>query len=520
MPNGDATETVQFKSPTTGAVKALGADDWEEALSRGYTPVDHTVLYSPEGKRGMVPNAELRDYMKQGYQTTPETQFEQDRPGHGITMEGAGSAAWETAKGLPGGFLKLLDPTEPFRHPGDMPIVRSIREMASAAKDPNTAWWEVPVAGAGSLVGMSAQSAREHARRGEGGSIVGEAAVPIAMAIGGELASQTGLVPRAAEKAGAARESVGDAIHNPETGRMTSGAARVARTSGIIAGGGAGHLIPIPGAGSAGALAGYTLAPSILERMFPESAGRISIREAAQQTAQDELLRQEALKNPAVTSKKPLGPEPPAMRANPFEGATSSSIRTTPFAGEQTLPPTPKEAPTPMPKVKSRAEVQAEQETGKPIAVYPEPRPESPSARPGAMYSVPRTELPGAAMRGTPGAADVLRNLGEPVLFEPRGEISAPRSRILFNAQGAPIETGEAIPQGNPTPFGKSIGAPALRREVQEFATPSRAMQTPEWMAQQRSYELQKARDILRNPKATDAERAVAQSRLKESGQL
>jgi hypothetical protein len=65
MPNGDATETVQFKSPTTGVVKGLGSDDWDEALSRGYTPVDHAVLYSPEGKRGMVPNAELRDYMKQ-----------------------------------------------------------------------------------------------------------------------------------------------------------------------------------------------------------------------------------------------------------------------------------------------------------------------------------------------------------------------------------------------------------------------------------------------------------------------
>jgi hypothetical protein len=107
------------------------------------------------------------------------------------------------------------------------------------------------------------------------------------------------------------------------------------------------------------------------------------------------------------------------------------------------------------------------------------------------------------------------------LLFEPRGEISAPRSRILFNAQGVPIEasTQQAIPQGNPTPFGKSIveiGAP-LRREVQEFATPSKAMQTPEWLAQENSYELQKARDILRNLSATDEERAIAEARLQEN---
>jgi hypothetical protein len=158
MPNGD-TETVQFKSPTTGAVKPLGSEDWEAALSRGYKPVDHTIMFSPEGKRGFVPNAELRDYMGQGYQTTPETQFEKDRPGHGITSEGAGTAALETAKGIPGGILKLLDPTEPFRHPSDIPIVRSIREMGAAAKDPDARWWEVPVAGAGSLFGMSAESA-------------------------------------------------------------------------------------------------------------------------------------------------------------------------------------------------------------------------------------------------------------------------------------------------------------------------------------------------------------------------
>jgi hypothetical protein len=37
-------------------------------------------------------------------------------------------------------------------------------------------------------------------------------------------------------------------------------------------------------------------------------------------------------------------------------------------------------------------------------------------------------------------------------------------------------------------------------------------MDVPEWRAQERSYELQKARDILRNPSATEEERGYRRS--------
>lgn len=53
--------------------------------------------------------------------------------------------------------------------------------------------------------------------------------------------------------------------------------------------------------------------------------------------------------------------------------------------------------------------------------VYPEPRTAGPSERPGAMYSVPRDQLPGLAASGAPGAADVLRATGQPVIYEPKG---------------------------------------------------------------------------------------------------
>jgi hypothetical protein len=92
-----------------------------------------------------------------------------------------------------------------------------------------------------------------------------------------------------------------------------------------------------------------------------------------------------------------------------------------------------------------------------------------------------------------------------------------PRSVTRFTSEGVPIKEG--LPQGNPTPFGKSIretAAPALRPEVEGLVR-SRAMEIPEWKAQEQSYELQKARDILRNANATDEDKAVSQARIEES---
>jgi hypothetical protein len=59
--------------------------------------------------------------------------------------------------------------------------------------------------------------------------------------------------------------------------------------------------------------------------------------------------------------------------------------------------------------------------------------------------------------------------------------------------------------------------APAMRREVQELATPSKTMLVPEWLEGVRSHYLQQARDILRNPSATEEEKAIAQARIREN---
>jgi hypothetical protein len=89
------------------------------------------------------------------------------------------------------------------------------------------------------------------------------------------------------------------------------------------------------------------------------------------------------------------------------------------------------------------------------VGLFPEPREPLPQDRPGAMWSVKRqSTLPAAALRGAPGAGDVLRNLGKPVLFEPREGTGYGGPRQEYSSVGPEPQppTGE-IPAGNQTPF-------------------------------------------------------------------
>src|SRR5271157_4158969 len=81
------------------------------------------------------------------------TQFEKDRPGTGANLTGAGTALWEQAKSLPESALKMLDPTQPFRHPEEMPIARAAHEAKAG--------WERGAAHPGSWPGVKGASAVE-----------------------------------------------------------------------------------------------------------------------------------------------------------------------------------------------------------------------------------------------------------------------------------------------------------------------------------------------------------------------
>lgn len=73
----------------------------------------------------------------------------------------------------------------------------------------------------------------------------------------------------------------------------------------------------------------------------------------------------------------------------------------------------------------------------------------------------------------------------------------------------SPISSsGITSPKGNPTPF------QGLRPEVQQMTTPGKAAGVPEWVAGQKDYEIQRLKGVLRNPNATEQERAIAQSQL------
>ncbi len=114
-------------------------------------------------------------------------QFIKDRPGKGITLEGSGGELWEGVKGIVKSSIPQSGSDVALDALFGGPMARmtrdvatsSAREMKSAYKDPKAKWWEVPLAGLGPFVGMSSERARESAERGEGGKIIGQAAIPL-----------------------------------------------------------------------------------------------------------------------------------------------------------------------------------------------------------------------------------------------------------------------------------------------------------------------------------------------------
>jgi len=196
-------DDVLFQSPSTGKVQAVPQENWDELLNAGYTPTSHKIMYSSTGTRAMVPNEELKDYMKQGYQTTPATNFEKNVTGEGISAKGAGGAAWKSIKGmLPSAPTDVtVNPFNPnfwtgknlVGSPSILPNEQSgIGQMANEASteyqraraagtNPLAAGYSAALSGAGPLVGLSDTEQQALAAKGEGGQIIGQSAVPLAM---------------------------------------------------------------------------------------------------------------------------------------------------------------------------------------------------------------------------------------------------------------------------------------------------------------------------------------------------
>ncbi len=87
-----ATEVILFQSPTTGKVRLLPREQWEEALKAGYKPTEYTVMWSSEGQRGMVPNEQVKEKIKAGYRTQeqiPKAPVGKLTPFQGTVAKGA-----------------------------------------------------------------------------------------------------------------------------------------------------------------------------------------------------------------------------------------------------------------------------------------------------------------------------------------------------------------------------------------------------------------------------------------------
>lgn len=144
-----------------------------------------------------------------------------------------------------------------------------------------------------------------------------------------------------------------------------------------------------------------------------------------------------------------------------------------------------------------------------PVSIFPEPRDPMPGDRPGAMWSVGRESiLPESAGRGAPGAGDVLRNIGKPIIYTPREGIGYPGPRSI-------TEGGSATTAPEPPP---SITAPSTYKQSEKAATMSAKPRDlgPEWSAGELQHEIQRNKAIIRNPRATAEELAIAKDRLRD----
>ena len=246
--------------------------------------------------------------------------------GEGVSLKGAGTAAWNTVNGMippapegtpfgsPGKFFfgsPSMDISKGTLAQGGREAAAEYQRASKAGTNPIAAGYSAAISGAGPLVGVSDLEQQKLAQQGEGGQIIGQSAVPLAATAAGPLAGR--LIGELPTK---------NAAPVPKTGGMNP---EVAGTIGRSIG----HATRIPGAGWA------------LEQL----------------------------------GRKIAGGAPPAPEPTPFPGATSTRIedmpaappetvsiagtpvRTTPFSE---LPPAPKSEPIPFPRVMTKAELNAQ----------------------------------------------------------------------------------------------------------------------------------------------------------------
>ncbi len=402
-------------------------------------------------------------------QNAKVTQFERERPGQQhVAQPGEGflQHVGSAVKGVVGGIASGA--------PGPGDVGRIAGQMAendiNRQREGRSLPYRIAAPIAGAVVpGLNPRAMEEAANKGDTSGILGEAAVPTAMAV----------APMVKEGVGEVRGRVGEAIHTPE-GELKPVAKAVGQIGGGAAGGAYGAIHGNPYAAVTGGVAGHKFGPSLMEGMFPakpkpvfpgaslpsaedfytnKGAEMNAIRtknEALAKQQAREAARQQKLQPIPTDTPTPISPGAALPSAEEFyarEGAERNAI----LARGEGAKPSPPEFPgAHLPSAdefysKRGDELNAIRRRGtNPADVAPsvaKPRPQGPptpgEGRPATWTNDKVREL---ASWGDPDAIEQARNRGFGKIPLQYSEVQTnPREVVHFGAEGKPI-TAEPKP--------------------------------------------------------------------------
>jgi hypothetical protein len=325
-------------------------------------------------------------------------------------------------------------------------------------------------AGLSSIAGASPERMEAAAARGDTGGVLGEAAVPTAMA----------LAPEATRGIKAIGPAAGDMLRTEE-GKLRPSVKTIASVGSGLAGLATGH----PSLGLGGLFKGAEIA----DRIIP---GR---------------------------SLKPVYPGanlPDIGEHYENRGAELNKIRSMNDVLDRRTARDAKAAAKASPPESGPTDAPASSDAS--VLKIPIPRNLAPGERVGYNASTPRKLLVNNALQGRPGAGEMLRNIGRTPLYVGEEIGNGPKERVSLENIGRSTE-----PQQIPIPA-RRIGTANDRPQVQY--KPSEKASTlkepskdygPEFEDAQWSEEIRRNQDILRNPRATAEDRQIATERLRDA---
>lgn len=372
-----ANGTTTTDSPT----KQFNPDEFMK--SRGTKPFDPDEFMASRTEQvKALPGATPRLLASPAAQGAQRSDTEKNVTGEGIPTKGAGAAAWEAVKNISGAIASQFDPSpseSTILHPSKMPIVQAFREAKSGygrGMEDFKRGYAHPLAPLGEAVtsgigSLFGVSGEQQAENASHGESGKIIGQTAVPAATVALSPLAEPIVRAIPKLGIG-DAVGRTLREP-TQKLKPLVHAGSRVAGGVVGGAAGAATGVPYAGYGGLALGGVVGPEVADALIP------------------------AHPNPIGWNVK--------------------------LPGRIRVPSgTPKGSPTPF-------------GTTEGVSVYPEPREPLPGDRPGAMWSVGREDvLPEAAKRSAPGAGDVLRNIGKPIIYTPREGIGYPGPRTSGEA--------------------------------------------------------------------------------------